>query len=191
MPWDRIAAQAASTARFRGTYSAALLSPSRADLPIILIQGFSFGRNLMSRFIGVIFQDEEAATEALHALKEFEVTRSIAVSGTAMVEKDEKGAISARRVTDEGSIAALVGALIGGLAGLAGGPVGGAIAAAGGAIVGRAADRINLGEREKFATKVSQSMSPGSIAVLAEVTEYSESALDLRMQELGGILIRE
>ena len=108
----------------------------------------------MTRFIGMIFLDEVTATEALHALKELEASQSIAISGMAVVEKDEKGTISARRATDEGPIATLVGILIGGLAGLAGGPVGGAIAAAGGAMVGRAADHINLGEREKFAAKV-------------------------------------
>ena len=101
----------------------------------------------MIRFIGMIFRDKETATEASHALKELEVSRSIAISGMAMVEKDAKGTISLRSTTDEGPIATLVGALIGGLAGLTGGLVGGAIAAAGGAMVGRAADRINRGEQ--------------------------------------------
>jgi uncharacterized membrane protein len=145
----------------------------------------------MSRFVAMIFQDEGTATEASHALREFAASRSIAISGMAMVEKDANGTISLRRATDEGPIATLVGALIGGLAGLAGGLVGGAIAAAGGAMVGHAADRINLGEREKFAAKVSRAMNPGSIAVLAEITEYSESSLDSRMKELGGTVLRE
>lgn len=46
----------------------------------------------MSRLVGIIFQDEGSATEALRALQELEASRVIAVSGTAMVEKDEKGA---------------------------------------------------------------------------------------------------
>jgi uncharacterized membrane protein len=145
----------------------------------------------MSRFIGLIFQDEGTATEALHALKELEASRSIAISGMAMVEKDANGTISLKSATDEGPIATLVGALIGGLAGLGGGPVGVPIAAAGGAMLGHAADRINLGEREKFAAKVSRAMNPGSIAVLVEMTEYSESSFDSRTKELGGTVLWE
>jgi uncharacterized membrane protein len=138
----------------------------------------------MSRFIGMIFRDKETATEACRALKELEVDRSIAISGIAMVEKNAEGTISARSAIDEGPIAMLVGALIGGLA-LTGGPIGVAIGAAGAAMVGRAADRIIFEEREKFAAKVSRAMNSGCIAVLAEVTEYSESSIDTRMKELG------
>ena len=34
-------------------------------------------------------------------------------------------------------------------------------------------------------------MNPGSIAVLAEMTEYSKSSLNSRMKELGGTVLRE
>ncbi|WP_046868205.1 YMGG-like glycine zipper-containing protein, partial [Microvirga massiliensis] len=145
----------------------------------------------MSRFIGIVFHDEGAASEASGVLKELQAEGSLKLAGTAVVNKDPEGTLVAKRVVEGGPLGTLVGALIGGLAGLMGGPTGAAIGAAGGALVGRAADQINLGERVTFAERISRAMRPGSTAVLAEVTEYSETSLDTRMKALGGVVVRE
>ena len=145
----------------------------------------------MSKFIGIVFHDESTASEASGVLEELQAEGSLKLAGTAVVKKEAEGTLVANQVIEGGPLGTLVGALIGGLAGLMGGPAGAAIGAAGGALVGRGADQINLGERVKFAERISRAMPPGSSAVLAEVTEYSESSLDTRMKALGGVVVRE
>jgi uncharacterized membrane protein len=145
----------------------------------------------MSKFIGIIFPDDAKASEGSQVLKKLHAEGSLALSGMAIVSKDGTGAISIKREADEGPLGTLVGALIGGLAGLPTGPIGSAIGAVAGGLVGRGADHIDLGERMKFTESVSQAMNPGSTAVLAEITEYSATALETRMNAIGGILVRE
>ncbi|WP_046864016.1 DUF1269 domain-containing protein [Microvirga massiliensis] len=144
----------------------------------------------MSRIIGIVFHDESTASEASTVLEELEAQGSLALSGMAIVQKHADGAISMKRGPDAGPLGTLVGALIGGLAGLLGGPIGAAIGTAGGALVGRGADHINTEERATFAERISRAMRPGSIAVLADVTDYAETSLETRMKVLGGGVVR-
>jgi uncharacterized membrane protein len=145
----------------------------------------------MSNYIGVIFPDEAKADEGSRVLKDLHAEGSITLSGMAVVVKDATGRVSEKRSVAEGSALA-GGALIGGLAGLPAGPFAVVIGATGGALVGRAADLINVGDFTNFFDKVSRELSPGNTAVVAEVTEHSGTSLcDMRMQAIGGTIVRE
>ena len=72
-----------------------------------------------------------------------------------------------------------------------GGLVGVVFGAAGGALLGRAADAINLEDLTGFFDRVSRELSPGSTAIVAEVTEKTQGNLDSHIQTIGGTIIRE
>jgi hypothetical protein len=72
-----------------------------------------------------------------------------------------------------------------------GGPIGAAIGLGGGALIGSVLDINNLGVSGDFLDRVSQDLTPGKVAVVAEVSEDWVTPLDTRMDALGGIVIRE
>ncbi|MBC8146109.1 MAG: DUF1269 domain-containing protein, partial [bacterium] len=84
-----------------------------------------------------------------------------------------------------------VGALVGGLIGLVGGPVGVAVGFGGGAMLGAMRDVVNLGISDDFLEKVSVSLAPGTFAVISEVAEEWVTPLDIRIEAIGGSVMRE
>jgi uncharacterized membrane protein len=145
---------------------------------------------LMSNLIAVIFEDEAKAVAASQLLHELDTQGSIGVSAMAVMTKDAAGKISARPLSDLAGGATLGGAFIGALAGLVGGLSGAALGAATGALVGGSADAINREDRRKLIEKASHDMNPESAALLAEITEFSDGALEAQMASLGGRVVR-
>lgn len=145
----------------------------------------------MSEFIAAIFSDEAKAKEGARVLTDIHTKGSIALAGMAVVVNDAATGLSVKQVADEGHLGLSAGALIGGLAGLAGGLGGAALGGAAGAIVGWTADLMAQSDRRKFIQKISRELPPGSSAVLAEVTEYSNTSLDAQLEAVGGVMVRE
>lgn len=76
----------------------------------------------MSKFVIVVFPDEEKATQGARHLEKLDEEGSITVYATAIISKDEQG-----RGTQEDSRmprprGMVLGALVGGLVGMIGGP---------------------------------------------------------------------
>ena len=110
----------------------------------------------------------------------------------AVVAKMPDGTLSVKEKESEGPVGIAVGALVDGLAGLLrGGPVGAPIGAAGGALIGVFRDLGASGMNSEFLEKVSQELTPGKTAIVAEVSESRITPLDSRMDAIGGILIRD
>jgi uncharacterized membrane protein len=145
----------------------------------------------MSKFVVAIFPDEAKAYEGTRALKELHAEGSLTVYGTAVVAKDADGKFSIKQAADTGPLGLGVGALVGALIGLLGGPVGAAIGYGSGAMVGALSDIYNAGVSVDFVNAVSEKLTPGKIAVIAEVAEDWVTPLDTRMETIGGIVIRE
>ncbi|HZT42414.1 MAG TPA: DUF1269 domain-containing protein [Chthonomonadaceae bacterium] len=145
----------------------------------------------MSKFIVVIFPNEKIAYEGTHALKELDAEGSLTLYSMAVVTQDTAGKLSVKQAADEGPLGTAVGSLAGGLIGLLGGPVGMAVGFAGGALVGSWGDLFHLGVSSKFLEEVSQKLTPGKVAVVADVDEDWITPLDTRMDALGGIVLRE
>jgi len=82
-----------------------------------------------------------------------------------------------------------LGLVTGSLIGLLGGPVGVAIGAGAGTLGGMLHDFAKVGVGEDFLDEVAHEMTPGKIAVLAEVQEEWVMPLDTRMEAAGGVVI--
>ena len=145
----------------------------------------------MSKFVVVIFPDESAAYEATRALKELHADGSLTVYGTAVVARDANGKVSVKQAADAGPLGLGVGALVGAFIGLAGGPVGAAIGYGSGALIGVMSDIYNADVGVDFVNAVSEKLTPGKTAVIAEVAEDWVTPLDTRMEAIGGVVIRE
>jgi uncharacterized membrane protein len=145
----------------------------------------------MTKFVGILFPDEVKVDEASQVLRDLDAEGEVLLSGIAVVVKDATGKLSVNQLADSRRTDT-VGAALGALAGLVAGGLGLAVlAAAGGALVGKAADVCDLGDRKRFLDEVSGQITPGGAAVLAEITELSESSLYTRMAAIGGTVIRE
>ena len=145
----------------------------------------------MSRFVVAVFPTEAKAYEGTRAMKDLQAEGSLVLYGMAVVRKDAQGGLSVIQAAGEGPLGTGVGALLGGLIGLIGGPAGAAIGLASGTLIGSWSDLFSLGVGRDFVDKVSQELTPGKSAVVAEVEEDWVTPLDTRMEAIGGTVLRQ
>ncbi|KIO49518.1 DUF1269 domain-containing protein [Nitrosospira sp. NpAV] len=145
----------------------------------------------MSNFIVVIFPTEKQAYEGRKALRELQDEAKLTIYGMALINKGTDGNVAMKDEAGEAPSATAVGAVAGSLIGLLGGPVALAIGAAGGVFLGQLVDAFNYGVGMGFVEEVSRNLSPGKSALVAEVDEYGTVGLDLKMEALGGIVVRQ
>lgn len=145
----------------------------------------------MSNFIVVVFPTEKQADESRKALKELQEEGKLTIHGMAIITKQTDGKVSMKDQADKAPFGTAVGAVVGSLIGLLGGPVGLAAGAAAGAFLGYSVDASNYGLGTEFVDEVSRNLTPGKSALVTEVDEYWTVPLDLRMEALGGIVVRQ
>ena len=85
----------------------------------------------MSKYIVVVFDDEQSVYKGALALQELDNDASITLYEGAVVAKDTQGKVRVIDAEEEGPIGVLAGMLLGSLIGVIGGPVGMAVGAAG------------------------------------------------------------
>jgi uncharacterized membrane protein len=144
-----------------------------------------------SNFIAVIFPTKTQADEGRKALKELQDEDKLTIHGMALIHKGADGKVSMKDEADEAPLGTAVGTVVGSLIGLLGGPVGLAAGAAAGAFLGYSVDAFNYGVGMEFVDEVSRNLTPGKSALVAEVDEFWTLGLDLRMEALGGIVVRQ
>ncbi len=144
----------------------------------------------MNKMLVAVFNTETAAYEGLTALKDLDRTADIALYATAVITKDASGKVSVKEAVREGPLATALGALTGGVVGLLGGPVGVLAGASLGATAGMVVDLDESGIDAGFLSEVSNTMTPGKVAVLAEIQETWETPVDTRLRPLGAIVFR-
>ena len=144
----------------------------------------------MSKMLVVVFDEEKKAFEASRALIELHREGSITAYSGAIIARDAEGKISVKDDVDEGPIGTALGMMTGALVGMFAGPEGLVIGAAMGGLMGATADLINLGVGVDFVDEVSAELEPGKVAVVAEIGESWTTPVDLRMEDLGGTVIR-
>jgi uncharacterized membrane protein len=145
----------------------------------------------MSNFIVVVVPSKEKADEAFQALGELHSDGSIALYGTAVIQRDPEGLLRVCQSSAQGPLGLGVGAVVGGLVGLLGGAIGAGIGLLGGGFVGGLYDLFHLGLTQEFLASVERHLAPGTYAVVCEVTEEELAPLDTRVKQLGGMIIRE
>ncbi len=151
----------------------------------------------MNKMLVAVFDTEAAAFEGLSALKDLHREGAITLYATAVIAKDTLGTVGVKKQAERGTVGAALGLLTGSLLGLMTGPVGGlagpagvAVGASAGGLTGLLFDLIRFGIGADFLDEVSQALTPGKVAVLAEVEETWVTPVDTRLGKLGAVVFR-
>ncbi|WP_051978654.1 DUF1269 domain-containing protein [Edaphobacter aggregans] len=144
----------------------------------------------MDRMLVVVFDSETKAYEGKKALLQLDAEGSIGVYGYAIVAKDADGTASLKQGDDTGPLGTLMGTSLGSLVGVLFGPAGLAIGATAGFAGGATADLLNAGVSEDFIDDVTKVVSPGKVALVAEIEEDWTTPVDTRMEAIGGMVFR-
>jgi uncharacterized membrane protein len=144
----------------------------------------------MDRMLVVVFDNESKAYEGSRALLQLDGDGSIAVYAARVVAKNPDGTAVVKEGADAAPLGTLTGTAVGSLVGLLGGRVGVAVGAAGGSLIGAIADFDNVRVGSDFLSDVAETLTPGKVAVVAEVDEEWTTPVDTRMDALGGVVLR-
>ena len=144
----------------------------------------------MSKFVVVVLPNEKKAYEALHAIRALHDEGTVTFYAGSVVERTADGKLVVKKEADEGPLGLATGALVGGLLGLAGGPLGAAVGLASGSLFGSVRDVLHAGVSEDFMETITRELEPGKFAVVAEVSEDWLMPIDMKMEALGGKVIR-
>ena len=133
-------------------------------------------------FLVMAFTAEEAADEALEAMKGAKKQQQFYYEEAAVVRQDAKGKVHYKETGDMTTgKGAGVGALIGGVVGLLGGPAGVALGAGAGAAVGAAIAHGDDAFRDESLDTIGVALKPGTSAVIATT---SSAFLDAVQKEV-------
>lgn len=157
----------------------------------------------MSNYVAIVFDNDNKAYEALHALWRLNDTDEVTVHGAAVVHRDRDGHIDvAVKNSDVGSRTAIgvaVGALLGALAGPIGVAAAGAgaaaaagagIGAAAGGLAGVTGDAFKADEQEQAGLEARFVLPRGKSALIAEISEDTPGPIDALAVRFGGIIYR-
>ncbi len=113
------------------------------------------------------FRNEDAAEQALKAMKRARKEGNFYYEAAAVVKKEADGDVHYHETGDMSvGRGAGVGALIGGVIGVLGGPIGIALGAGAGAAVGAVSARGDAGFRDSSLEQIGAALRPGSSAVV-------------------------
>lgn len=144
----------------------------------------------MNKMIVVVFDSEKSVYEGLSAMGELHQEGSISLYSTAVLAKDEQGEVQIKQAAEKGPVGTAVGLATGSLVGLLAGPAGLLVGASIGALSGLLYDVNDSGVDIAFIDDVSNALSNGKYAVLAEIDELWMAPIDARMENLGGLVFR-
>jgi len=145
----------------------------------------------MEKMLVVVFENEKKAFEGTRALADLDLEGSIAVHAEAVIQKNQDGTVSMKQGEDDYPVRTVGGTAIGSLIGLLGGPVGFGIGAAIGATTGMVADVYVAGVNEDFLANVAGTLTPGKVAVVADISEEWVTPVDAKMEAIGGVVFRK
>jgi uncharacterized membrane protein len=132
----------------------------------------------MTNLIVMSFPKEAQAIAASHKLIELESFGDISIYEKGMVKKNANGDMSVLQSdTNEGS-RTFSGMALGTVVGALGGPVGMMIGMLTGTLTGAVLDVDHSDFSEDFVSKVSKRLEPGTVAIIAEISEDDPSILD-------------
>ncbi|MGZ8481030.1 MAG: DUF1269 domain-containing protein [Candidatus Limnocylindria bacterium] len=144
----------------------------------------------MNKILISVFDTEEGAFEGVRALKELHAEGDITMYASAVIAKDAQGQVAVRQAADRGPVGTLVGIVTGSLVGLLGGPVGMAVGAYVGGTGGVLYDLFTAEFGVDVVDDVSEALTPGKAALVADIDEYWVTPIETRLGELGATTIR-
>lgn len=144
----------------------------------------------MDRMLVVVFNDETKAYLGKAALMQLQDQGNINVYGYAVIAENKDGSASIKQADNSGPLGSLFGMSFGALAGALFGPAGLLLGSAAGLGAGAAVDFTNLGVGQDYLDDISKTLSPGKVALIAEVDEQWTTPVDSSMEALGGVVLR-
>ena len=145
----------------------------------------------MDRDIVVVVQTEEAAYQALRALRQLDAEGSIELHAAVIVSKESDGQVKLRDKRDTFGWGTLLGMSTGALVGLLGGPVGMEAGMLAGGGAGLSGDIAYSGFSVDFVRRVGDRLMPGMCAVIAHAYEDWTVPVDSAVAAFGGIVFRQ
>jgi len=118
--------------------------------------------------------------------------RGLAIKTVHLIKKDQNGSVTEERTDDDfpPPSGTLAGMALGALIGMLGGNVPAAAAAGVSAMIGLLRDLRESESHTDFIAEFSNALLCGKYAVLADAQEDQAAPVDVRMRELGGVVIR-
>jgi len=145
----------------------------------------------LEKIIVVIFDNEAKALDGLQIIRELDSEGEISVYQAQVVAKDPGGAVRLVNSDDLLSLRMVAfGTAVGALVGLLGGPIGAMVGATAGALIGSVGDMEEAGVTDEFVADVKTALTPGKVAVVADIMEEQVTPLDTRMERIGGVVFR-
>ncbi len=144
----------------------------------------------MNRILVAIFNAELAACEGQLALKALHERGEITVYATAIVASDASGTLSVREAPDGGPAGQALSVLTLSLTGLTAEPRRIPAEPAARSLAVYVVALARAGIDADFVEEVTETLTPGKVAVLAEVQETWVTPVNLRLGNLGALLFR-
>ncbi len=144
----------------------------------------------MNRVIVVVFNERSQAFDGLDALKNLDHEDALALHEYAIIQKQPDGTFVVVDNNSKEGLRTLLGLSVGALIGIPGGPPAAALGAVAGTMVGAAAETDNALMTYDFVDKITEELTPGKFSLIALIDEEWTKWVDVRMQELGGVMYR-
>jgi len=144
----------------------------------------------MEKMVVVVFDSDVKAYEGSRALNQLNSEGSVVIHAEAVIGKNPDGTISVKKAEGDFPVRTVEGTAIGSLIGLLGGPVGFGIGLAAGTVAGGISDIYAAGVDEDFLREVSEKLTPGKYAVVADLSEQWVTPVDKTMEGSGGVIFR-
>ncbi|MGA2722733.1 MAG: DUF1269 domain-containing protein [Bryobacteraceae bacterium] len=145
----------------------------------------------MEKLIVIVFDDQTKAFAGLEALRELDRDGEISLFAAQIAAKEPNGGVRFIDTPDGVDFPVIgVSTLLGTLVGVLGGPIGLVGGAAAGALIGSIIELEHAGITDEFINDVAAALTPGKVAVVADIAEEWVTPLDTRMERIGGVVFR-
>jgi len=145
----------------------------------------------MEKLIVIVFDDQTKAFAGLEALRELDRDGEISLFAAQIAAKEPNGGVRFIDTPDGVDFPVIgVSTLVGTLVGVIGGPIGLLGGAAAGALIGSIIELEHAGITDEFINDVAAALTPGKVAVVADIAEEWVTPLDTRMERIGGVVFR-
>ncbi|HNT26158.1 MAG TPA: DUF1269 domain-containing protein, partial [Anaerolineales bacterium] len=144
----------------------------------------------MNKIFVAVFDSEAFAYEGLSILNDLHSSGDITLYATAIVAKGASRTFRARHTSGNGPIGLALDRLMGSLLSLQAAPIGATSKPSAESMAELISDLTRAGVSLDFLGEVSQALTPGKAAVLAEVQETWAIPVDARLNKIGGQVLQ-
>jgi uncharacterized membrane protein len=144
----------------------------------------------MTSLIVASFANEAQAVKGSHKLQELESFGDISVFEKVIVKKDSNGQITFLQDDTSDGLRTVGGMAIGTLVGALAGPVGALVGMMVGTMTGAVVDADRMDFADDFGLKVTERLQPGTVGIIAEISEDGPAFVDTSLEPLGATIFR-